>query len=196
MDTQTNLEVNINKGEKVDLTKTNPGLNKVSFGISWDLQPDKVVDLDAFAVPVKADEKQHSPVLYFGSPKVDGKLSVLDGALIHSGDNLTGAGDGDDETITVDLSKVPADVDSVVVGVNIFNSTAGNMGQVKSAACRVYNAEKPTENIINYDLNEDYSSYSGLLIGKIYRKEGQWKFQAMGEGCNGDINTITAKYRN
>lgn len=188
--------LNLVKGQKVDLTKSNPGLQKIAVGLSWDLQDGVTFDLDAFAIPVNATGKQHSPVLYFGSPKnAEGQLMLLSGALHHSGDNLTGAGDGDDEVITVDTSTLPADCDKVVFGINIYAAKAGqNFGQVKAASCRVFDANTPAESILKYDLNEDFSSKTAIIVGEIYRKDGEWKFSAIGEGKDGDLNTLTAAY--
>jgi tellurium resistance protein TerD len=184
------------KGQKVDLTKSNPGLQKIAVGLSWDLQDGVTFDLDAFAIPVNAAGKMHSHILYFGSAKdAAGKPSLLGGALHHSGDNLTGAGDGDDEIITVDVSTLPADCDKVVFGINIYNAKAGqNFGQVKAAFARVFDATAPTESILKYDLNEDFSSKTAIIVGEIYRKDGEWKFSAIGEGKDGDLNTLAAAY--
>lgn len=193
--TTATQEVNLVKGQKVDLTKTNPEMKKISFGLSWDLQDGATFDLDAIAIPLGSDGKQKGDLLFFGSTKdANGKPYVT--GLSHSGDNLTGAGDGDDEIITLDTLTIPADVEAVVVAVNIYDAKPGqNFGQVNSASCRAFDAEKPTDSICKYDLNEDYSDKTAIYVGKAYRKDGQWKFEAMGEGATGDINQLTARYR-
>lgn len=194
--------LNLVKGERVDLTKTNPGVSNFSIGLGWDVNAGNsgAFDLDAFAVVLKqgkAISAAPQSVLYFGSPKVNGKPSILNEALVHSGDNLTGAGAGDDETILIDVSKLPTDADEVLVCVNIYEAVnrRQNFGQVKNAFIRVYGTEQKNE-ILKFDLSEDYSAFSGMVMGKIYRKDGEWKFQAVGEGKNGDINQITAPYYN
>lgn len=190
----TETTIDLTKGQKIDLTKTNPGLKTVGLGLGWDINASgPAFDLDAFAVVLGTDGKPvHEKVLYFNSPKVGGVLSILSGGLVHSGDNLTGAGDGDDETITAHLDKLPSDVSEVIVCVNIF-SGAGNFGQVASASIRVFDVDTNQE-LMKFDLNEDYSTATGMKMGKIYKKDGEWKFQAIGEVFPGDINSFVASF--
>lgn len=192
MSTETS-SLNLVKGEKVDLTKTNPGLKEVNVGLGWDVAEGRsdTFDLDAFALLLKGSKlfDGTSSVIYFNHKSAHGVQSM--------GDNLTGAGDGDDETIKIHLSQVPADVDSILIAVNIYQAKEKkqNFGMVNNAFIRAYDAENPTNEILKFDLSEDSSSFTGFVMGKLYRKDGEWKFQAIGEGHNGTIDEIAAPYR-
>lgn len=181
--------VNLEKGQRVDLTKTNPGLNKVNVGLGWDIAGFNAAsyDLDAFSFSLNGGKlvDGKKSILFFGNKKCTG--------MEHGGDNLTGQGDGDDETIKVDLSQLPGD--ELLIGVNIYQaeSKRQNFGQVNNAFVRLYDAETNTE-LMKYDLTEDYSKFTAIVVGKLYKKDGEWKFQALGEGKNGDINTLAAPY--
>jgi tellurium resistance protein TerD len=197
--------VSLNKGEKVDLTKGNPGLSAVVIGLGWDINTSKsggdAFDLDAFALALNEQEKTAADrILFFGSPKTGNpanpkETAILDKSLIHTGDNLTGEGDGDDEQIIIDLSKVPADVNSVLVGVSIYQAAQRkqNFGMVKNAFIRAVDKASNSE-MLKFDLSEDSSKYNTMVLGKVYRHNGEWKFQAVGEGFDGDINTVASKY--
>lgn len=195
-----NGSLNLTKGERVDLTKTNPGLKIAAIGLGWDANAgtSSAFDLDAFAIGLsggKVAKPLPESVLYFGSPKVAGKLAILNEGLVHSGDNLTGVGSGDDETILVDFSKLPSNVDEVLICVNVYDAASRrqNFGMVNNAFIRAYDFETKNE-ILKFDLTEDYSSFSGMIMGKLYMKDGEWKFQAVGQGANGDINQIAGQY--
>lgn len=184
MDDKLNLE----KGEKVDITKTNPGLTKINVGCGWDVNAagGAAFDLDASILLLKEDKTLYEGtkgVIYFGNKKGYG--------VEHQGDNLTGAGEGDDETINVDLAAIPAEIAKVVVIVNIYQAESRHQhfGMVRNAFVRVYN---PADQAVlaKYDLSEDYSGKTGMIMGQLYRHNGEWKFQAMGNGANGDINAI------
>lgn len=192
--------VNLVKGERLDLTKTNPGLKVAAIGLGWDPQSNgHPFDLDSFALALEGGKlKGNLPdnILYFGSPKVNGQPTQLAGALVHSGDNLTGQGAGDDETILVDFSKLPSNITEVVICVNIYQAASRgnqNFGMVNNAFIRVYDNDTKTD-ILKYDLTEDYSAVNGMVMGKLYLKDGEWKFQAVGTGLNGDINQIAQTF--
>ena len=195
----TQVTLTLTKGERVDLTKTNPGLKKAAIGLGWDPRDNgHPFDLDSFALGLTNKKLVDAPghICYFGSPKVNGKPTVLSGGIEHSGDNLTGVGAGDDETIIVDFSKLPVGVDEIIICVNIYQApTRGNQnfGMVNNAFIRVYDYETKQE-ILKFDLTEDYSAFNGMVMGKLYLKDGEWKFQAIGEGKNGDINQIASAY--
>lgn len=186
--------INLVKGQKVDLTKTNPGLTKLNIGLGWDVNQGNgpAYDLDAFALEIK-DGKLHGGVqsiIYFNNKVGQG--------VKHGGDNLTGAGDGDDEVIMIDLSALPMDCNEVAIGVNIYNaSSRGNQqfGMVRNGFIRAINADSNTE-LIKYDLSEDYSGFNGVMFGKIYKHNDEWKFEALGTGSNGNINEIANHYTN
>ncbi len=188
--TNASTTLSLEKGQKVDLTKSNPGLKIAHVGLGWDVNTSggNAFDLDAFALlTTNGKLPSNNHVVYFRNLKGPG--------VEHTGDNLTGAGDGDDETIKVKLAEIPVGVDEVHICVNIYEaqSRRQNFGQVKNAFIRIYDAETQQE-LLKYDLNEDYSAFSGMVMGKLYRKDGEWKFQAVGEGKNGDINSIAASY--
>lgn len=185
--TATQPTLNLVKGQKVDLTKTNPDVKEFAFGLGWDLQPGVIFDLDAFAFLLDGNSKECAHPVFFGHLSEQG--------VKHSGDNLTGAGDGDDEVITIMHGSLPANCEKVVIGVNIYNAKAGqNFGQVKGAFCRAFDPKTPEQSIIKYDLNEDYSTNTAVLMGEFYKKDGEWKFNALGLGKEGDINTLRKEY--
>lgn len=184
-----NDALNLEKGEKVDLTKGNPGLSKITVGCGWDVNAagGDNFDLDTTALLLKADKslfEGNKGVIYFGN--------LVGHGLKHHGDNLTGAGDGDDECIDVDLAAVPADVHRIVIIVNIYqaDSRKQHFGQVRNAFVRIFKTGEPAANLAKFDLSEDYSGKTGMIMGQVYRHNGEWKFEAMGNGANGDINQI------
>lgn len=199
MGTATSLTtLNLSKDQKVDLTKTNPGLTKVSIGLGWDLQDGKTFDLDSFVFLLKdgklLDADAKKCVCYFGNKNING--------VHHHGDNLTGAGDGDDETIDVTFASLPADCTEVIIGVNIYNQPNSNFGMVKNAFARIYDATDASKtSILKYDLSEDKGTTNAVIFGRLYKHtaEGettaQWKFQALGEPKSGDINQLAAAYQ-
>jgi len=195
--TATGPGLSLEKGQKVDLTKGTT-LAILCLGLGWDVNASSgsAFDLDAFAIPLTGGKLTNGAnLLYFGSPKVNNHPTTLGGSLMHSGDNLTGVGDGDDETITMRLNDIPADVEEVLIAVNIYqaDSRRQNFGQVRNAFCRLYNQDT-NEEMMRYDLSEDYSTNTAVVFGRVYRHNGEWKFNAIGEGKNGSINDIAAQY--
>lgn len=183
--------VSLQKGERADLTKTNPGLKVAHVGLGWDVanQGNAAFDLDAFALLLAGGKlTDKNRLVFFNNKTYQG--------VEHMGDNLTGAGDGDDETIKVTLAAVPADVDEVLICVNIYDAETRkqNFGQVNNAFIRVYDADT-NEELLKFDLSENYSAFNAMVMGKLYRRDGEWKFQSIGEGKNGDINAIAQAYR-
>lgn len=181
--------VSLEKGGKVELTKTNPGLKKLNIGLGWDVKQGggEAFDLDAFALLTTGGKfTEAKNLIYFNNKTGEG--------VVHQGDNLTGQGDGDDETITLNLSDLKSD--DVVLGVNIYKAVERkqNFGQVKKAFIRAYDAETKQE-LAKYDLSEDFSSATGAVLGRVYKHNGEWKFQAVGEQKNGDLNQIASTYR-
>ena len=187
-------ELNLTKGQKVELTKTTPGLAKLVVGAGWDVNKAESgntfdVDLSAYLVGVDGKLGGNQNVVYFGAKKHSSGAVELDK------DNLTGEGEGDDEKIFVDLSKIPATVGEVYFAINIYQATdkRQNFGMINNAYIRVVNAVDNTQ-LIKYDASEDYSTFTGVLAGKIYRHNGEWKFQAIGEGVSGSISDIAKKF--
>ncbi len=187
-------QLNLTKGEKVELTKTTPGLAKLVVGGGWDVNKNasgKSFDLDMSAYLVGADGKLggNQNIVYFGAKK------HASGAVELDKDNLTGEGEGDDEKIFVDLAKIPATINEVYFAINIYQAAekGQNFGMVKNTFIRVVNAADDAQ-LIKYDPSEDYSTFTGLLAGKIYRNNDGWKFQAIGEGVKGTISDIANRF--
>lgn len=176
------MAINLQKGGRIDLSKESAA-SVFRIGLGWDAaQPGKEFDLDAMAILLGADGKAVSDdaMALFG--QLDGpKAIAATGCIHHSGDNRTGAGDGDDETITVDTAKVPANVQEIVVLVNIHDAKnrQQNFGMVHNAKVNLYEGNKI---LAKYDLEEDASMDRALVFCKLYRKDGSWRFQAVNEG--------------
>ena len=188
------MAISLKKGQKVDLTKTNPGLKEVLIGLGWDTNKydgGKDFDLDASIFLLGANGKVASDddfVFY-------GNLKHKSGSVEHLGDNLTGAGEGDDEQIKVDLSKVPAEVEKIDFTVTIYEAEERkqNFGQVENAFIRVMDATNNKE-LIRYDLGEDFSIETAVVIGELYRNKGEWKFNAIGSGFSGGLASLGKNY--
>ncbi len=188
------MAVSLKKGQKVDLTKTNPGLKEILVGLGWDVNKydgGKDFDLDSSVFMLNANGKVNSDddfVFY-------GNLKHKSGAVEHMGDNLTGKGEGDDEEIKIDLSKVPADIEKIDFTVTIYEAEERkqNFGQVENAFIRVVNAATGEE-LIRYDLGEDFSIETAVVIGELYRNKGEWKFNAIGSGFGGGLASLGKNY--
>ena len=187
------MAISLSKGANVNLSKESPGLNKIVVGLGWDSRATDgaAFDLDASAFLVKADGKVRTDNDFcFYNNKLVG-----DGAVQHMGDNTTGVGDGDDETVKVELSKVSADLDKVVFAVTIYEADVRkqNFGQVNHAYIRVVNEETGQE-IARYDLSEDASIETAMIFGEIYRIGSDWKFKAVGQGFAGGLGALAASF--
>ena len=188
------MAISLKKGQKVDLTKTNPGLKEVLIGLGWDVNKydgGKDFDLDASVFLLNASGKVNSDddfVFY-------GNLKHVSGSVEHLGDNLTGAGEGDDEEIKIDLSKVPENVEKIDFTVTIYEAEERkqNFGQVENAFIRVVNSATGEE-LIRYDLGEDFSIETAVVIGELYRNKGEWKFNAIGSGFSGGLASLGKNY--
>ncbi len=189
------MGVSLSKGGNVSLTKqAGPaGLTAVTVGLGWDVRTTTGTDfdLDASALGVKADGRVASDqhfVFY-------GNLVSPDGTIEHTGDNLTGEGEGDDEQIKVDLAKVPAEVDKIVFPVSIYEAEqrSQSFGQVRNAFIRVVNQAGGAE-IARYDLSEDASTETAMVFGELYRSGSDWKFRAVGQGYTSGLAGIARDY--
>lgn len=187
------MTVNLVKGQKISLVKPgSTGLDRIMVGLGWDaVQPKRGfffapkprdIDCDASVILCGADGKLISPdtrqcCVYFGN------LSHPSGAIVHQGDNLTGAGEGDDEQIMVNLSRLPANVDKLVFVVNIYDANVRNQhfGMIENAFIRLVDLKNNTE-LCRFNLTENYSGMTGMIVGEIYRRSGEWKFNAIGQG--------------
>ena len=188
------MAVNLSKGQKVSLTKGNPGLSKIVVGLGWDTNKYDGgfdFDLDAAAFLLGANGKVNSDAdfIFYGN------LKHASGAVEHMGDNLTGDGDGDDEQIKVDLTAVPANVDKIGFTVTIYDADARrqNFGQVSNAYIRIFDEVSNTE-LIRYDLGEDFSIETAVVVGELYRNNGEWKFNAIGSGFQGGLFALCKNY--
>lgn len=187
------MPVILTKGGNVNLSKEAPGLSKISVGLGWDVRSTDgaAFDLDASAFLVKGDGKVRSDADFiFYNNK-----SSKDGSVVHQGDNITGAGDGDDEVIKVDLSKVPSDVEKIIFSVTIHDgqNRGQNFGQVQHAFMRVVNDAGNSE-VARYDLSEDASTVTAMSFGEIYRSGSEWKFKAIGQGYNQGLGALAANF--
>ncbi len=184
------MSISLQKGQKVSLSKTSEGLSKVVVGLGWDevqrsrgglfAPKPKPIDCDASALLLKNGKLAGvSDMVYFSNLKHSSKT------VQHMGDNLTGAGDGDDEQIVVDLAKVPSEYDKIVIVVNIYqaNQRHQHFGMIKNAFIRLVDSRNNNE-ILKYDLTDNYSDMTAMIFGEIYRHEGEWKFSAIGQGTN------------
>lgn len=184
------MAISLAKGQKVDLTKGNPGLSNVVVGLGWDLNRydggnDFDLDTSAFLIGENGKASSDSDFIFYGN------LNHSSGSVSHLGDNRTGEGDGDDEQIKIDLSKVPANVNEIAFTVTIHEAMqrGQNFGQVSNAFIRIFN-ENSNEELIRYDLSEDYSIETAIVVGKLYRHSGEWKFAAVGSGFEGGLAAL------
>lgn len=188
------MGVSLQKGQKVDLTKGNPGLSKIIIGLGWDTNKydgGHAFDLDASAFLLGATGKVSSDLDFiFYNNLTGGNNSV-----VHTGDNRTGEGEGDDEQIKVDLNSVPASISKVTFTCTIHDAEARKQtfGQVSNAFIRVVD-ELTNQEILRYDLGEDFSIETALVFGEIYRNGSEWKFNAIGQGYQGGLKSLCNSY--
>jgi len=187
------MGVSLSKGGNVSLSKTEPGLRKIMIGLGWDVRTTDGADfdLDASLFMLRADGRvrSDSDFIFYNN------LRSTDGSVEHTGDNRTGEGEGDDEAINVDLERVPAEVDKLVVTVTIHDAQARgqNFGQVADAFIRVVNSESNNE-LVRYDLSEDASTETAMVFGEVYRHGGEWKFRAVGQGYAGGLGPMAGSF--
>lgn len=186
------MSVSLKKGQKISLSKERAGLSKVVVGLGWDEAKQSKfrlfgpkqsqIDCDASALVLQNGHlASNNDIVYFKN------LQHKTGTVIHMGDNLTGAGDGDDEQIGLDLARIPAEYDRIVIVVNIYQATARNQhfGMIKNAFIRIVDASNHTE-ICRYNLTDDYSGMKAMIFGEVYKHNGEWKFNAIGQGTQDD----------
>ncbi len=188
------MSVSLSKGGRVSLSKEAPGLKNIKIGLGWDTNATDTgaeFDLDASMFMVGEDGKvtADSDFIFFNN------LKSADGSVVHEGDNLTGEGEGDDEVINVDLSKVDAKYQTLALTVTIDSAEAKgqNFGQVNNSFIRVINADDGKE-LAKFELDEDYSSETAILFGTLYRKSGEWRFKAEGSGFNSGLKGFCDTY--
>lgn len=188
------MPVNLTKGQKVSLTKSNPGLTNVIVGLGWDVNQydtggDFDLDATAFLLTDAGRVSCQEDFIYFGN------LSHPSGSVIHQGDNLTGVGEGDDEQIKLNLSLVPANITKIAFAVTIYDAETRrqNFGQINQAFIRIYDASTGQE-MLRYDLGEDFSIETAAIFGELYKYGNEWKFNAIGSGYQGGLAAICTGY--
>lgn len=188
------MPISLQKGQKVSITKGNPGLTNVVVGLGWDVNKfdtGGAFDLDtaAFLLTDSGRVSTQDDFIFFGN------LKHPTGCAQHLGDNLTGAGDGDDEQIKINLSLVPSSITKIVFTVTIYDAEvrSQNFGQVNNAFIRIYN-EVTGEEILRYDLGEDFSIETAAVFGELYKYGDEWKFNAIGSGYQGGLAALCNNY--
>lgn len=188
------MAISLSKGEKVSLTKGNPGLNNIRVGLGWDINRydgGSEFDLDVSVFLLGEDGKitETDDFVFYGN------LKHNSGSVEHTGDNRTGDGDGDDEVIKVKLSSIPEKIKKVVFTATIYEAIARrqNFGQVENAYIRIVDEEKNTE-LIRFDLGEDFSVENALVVGELYRHNSEWKFNAIGSGYENNLEGLCGSY--
>ncbi len=188
------MPINLTKGQKVDLTKGNPGLKSIMVGLGWDVnQFDSGADFDLDAAAFMLGQNGKCPTekefIFYGN------LEHSSGAVKHMGDNLTGEGEGDDEQIQIDLTMVPPNVEKIAFTVTIYDSDVRrqNFGQVSNSFIRIVDDSNGQE-LIRYDLGEDFSIETPVVVGELYRHSGEWKFNAIGSGFQGGLAALCGHY--
>ena len=185
------MAVCLKKGQKVDLTKSNPGLKKITVGLGWDVNrydgPEFDLDASAFLLGANGKVPGDADFIFYGN------ANHASGSVTYGGDNRTG--EGDDEEIFVDLEKVPEKIDRIAVTVTIYEAEERrqNFGQVSNAYVRIVDDATGKE-LVRYDLEEDFSIETALVVGEIYRKDGEWRFNAIGSGYQGGLEALCRSY--
>ena len=183
------MSINLTKGEKVNLSKTVPSMNKVLAGLGWDTGSSTDFDLDVsvFLLGENGKVTEDKDLVFYNNLSSKG--------VTHKGDNRTGAGDGDDEQVEVILSSIPENIQKIVFTVTIHEAEARrqNFGQVNNAYIRLVDQDT-NEEVLKYDLSEDFSVETSLIVGEVYRNAGDWKFNAVGTGIQGDLGTLCTQF--
>jgi tellurium resistance protein TerD len=193
----------VSAGERINLSKEQAGVKKFKIGLSWDVKDGVEADLDASLLILGDNEKMlaEDSILFYNSTKnAQGKPHLYNGALEHSGDERTGAADGDDETISIDLSKIAADVKIMLAVITIYGTNQNSsvtFGRVKNASVRLYNGDT-NQALYQFDLTEDASRGTAVEMARIYLKDGEWRFTTLGDivgtSANG-LEDIINKYK-
>lgn len=187
------MPISLTKGGNVNLSKEAPSMQRATIGLGWDARSTdgSPFDLDASAFMLNASDKVRADTdfIFYNQPKSS------DGSLEHRGDNRTGAGEGDDETLRVDLGRVPAEVQKIAFAATIHEAEARrqNFGMVRRAYIRILN-EADGQEIARYDLSEDASTEAAMIFGELYRQGSDWKFRAVGQGFAGGLGPLAKNY--
>lgn len=188
------MSINLTKGERINLSKEAPGMKKAGVGLGWDVNATDTgsqfdLDVSVFMLGENGKVPNEKYFVYYNN------LESSDGAVMSSGDDRTGEGGGDDETIRVELSKVDAAIQEIIFVVTIYEAEARrqNFGQVRNSFIRIYDEETQTE-VTRYELDEDFSRETALEMGRLYKKDGEWRFQAVGQGYNSGLEAFVSQY--
>jgi tellurium resistance protein TerD len=188
------MAVALSKGGNVSLSKEVPNLTKVIIGLGWDARSTSGTefDLDASAFLLKVDNKVRGDqdFIFYNN------LRSQDGSVVHTGDNRTGAGDGDDESLKIDLTRVPSDVQKIAFTVTIHDASVRqqSFGMVSNAFIRVVNDDGSNRELARYDLSEESSTETAMIFGELYRYNNEWKFRAVGQGFQGGLGPLARNY--
>ena len=187
------MAISLNKGGNLSLSKTDPNLVRILIGLGWDerVTDGAAFDLDASAFLLTVSGKvrgDHDFIFY-------NQLKSQDDSVEHTGDNRSGLGDGDDETLLVNLSKVAPEVEKIAITITIHDAQARsqNFGQITNAFIRIVNQDTQVE-LVRFDLAEDYSTETAMVFGEVYRHNGEWKFRAVGQGYSGGLAAMCQQY--
>lgn len=187
------MGVSLSKGGNVSLSKTDPTMTRVLMGLGWDARTTDGVDFDldasVFLLAENGKVRGDSDFIFYNN------LLSTDGSIEHTGDNRTGQGEGDDESIKVDLSRVPLDINRIAVSVTIHDAVnrRQNFGQVSNAYIRIINQDTNVE-VVRYDLSEDASTETAMIFGELYRYNSEWKFKAVGQGYQGGLMSMCQQF--
>ncbi len=188
------MPINLSKGQKVSLTKDNPSLKNIMVGLGWDINAfDSGTDFDLDTAAFMVDDSGRCPsekeFIFYGN------LEHSSGSVKHMGDNLTGGGDGDDEQIIIDLSLIPQNISKIAFTVTIYDADnrRQNFGQVSNSFVRIVDQTTGQE-MIRYDLGEDFSIETAIVVGELYRNGAEWKFNAIGSGFQGGLAALCGHY--
>ncbi|MEH4263632.1 TerD family protein [Klebsiella aerogenes] len=187
------MSVSLSKGGNVSLSKSDPSMKNVLVGLGWDVRTtdgqDFDLDASAFLLSETGKVRSDSDFIFYNN------LKSADGSVTHTGDNRTGEGDGDDESLIIKLDMIPANVVKIVFVVTIHDAQMRrqSFGQVSGAFIRLVNNDSQLE-VARYDLTEDASSETAMLFGELYRHNGEWKFRAVGQGYAGGLSSVCAQY--
>ena len=188
------MAIQLKKGQKIDLTKGNPGLKHIRLGLGWDTNSfdsgyDYDLDVSVFLVGESQRVEKDEDFIFYNNLKHPSE------AVEHLGDNRTGDGDGDDEEILVDFSKMPDRIEKIAVTVTIYEAKERrqNFGQVNNSYVRVVNSDNEEE-LLRYDLGEEFSIETAIVVCEIYRHNGEWKFSAVGSGFEGGLEALCRSY--
>ena len=187
------MAISLNKGGNLSLSKSDPGLKKISVGLGWDTRETEGVDFDldasCFLTGETGKVRSDADFIFYN------QLQTPDGSVQHTGDNLTGEGEGDDESIIVDLEKISPDIFKLAFSVTIHDapSRGQNFGQVSAAFISVVNVDTGHQKV-RYDFSEDASTETAMIFGEVYRNAGEWKFRAVGQGFAGGLGPMAKSF--